>query len=200
MRMLKLALGERQPCRNGQQRNAANNASKAHDYFRKRSVLPPIATGHDTLMVSVASIVVPSSSTQVNLSVPDSSGLNLNWKYGLAETALSGSQPNTNFPFNSQVNLLMIMRGIGLPFLVRLRFVTEEQVIVALGTQLGLKVLPDLKPDEVDPLPMRTRRVRARAVTITCRWCQQLVTLAQFPGPAPRYCGAACPEFIIRVV
>src|SRR5579883_1865663 len=36
--------------------------------------------------------------------------------------------------------------------LVRLRHVTEEQVIAALATQLGLRVLSDLKPEEVDPL------------------------------------------------
>src|SRR5438105_4411724 len=35
--------------------------------------------------------------------------------------------------------------------LVRLRYVTEEQVIQALATQLGLIVLADLKPEEVDP-------------------------------------------------
>src|SRR5689334_13457290 len=35
--------------------------------------------------------------------------------------------------------------------LVRLRYVTEEQVLAALGTQLGLKVQPELKSEDVDP-------------------------------------------------
>src|SRR5215471_116882 len=71
--------------------------------------------GHVTVIVSVASVRAPSSSIQVNLSTPDSVGLNLNSKYGLAETALSRSQPKTNLPLNSQRKVLMIMRGIGLP-------------------------------------------------------------------------------------
>ena len=44
------------------------------------------------------------------------------------------------------------------------------------------------------PLPVRTftRQVRAHVHTITCAWCHAVVTLEQYPGPAPRYCSPVC--------
>jgi hypothetical protein len=55
-------------------------------------------------------------------------------------------------------------------------------------------------PEAVDPEPPRvyTRRVRAKAYTITCRWCGTVVTLEQYPGPAPRYCDPVCREAAAR--
>jgi hypothetical protein len=55
----------------------------------------------------------------------------------------------------------------------------------------GLAVEP---PEAVEPPPPRvyTRRVRARTYTITCGWCGEVVTLEQYPGPAPRYCDPTC--------
>src|SRR5207302_413711 len=44
-----------------------------------------------------------------------SSILASNWMYGFAEIAGSSAQENTGLPLNSQVNLLMILRAIGLP-------------------------------------------------------------------------------------
>jgi hypothetical protein len=48
--------------------------------------------------------------------------------------------------------------------------------------------------DGADALPPRTyiRHVRAQTHTITCLWCGNVVTLEQYPGPAPRYCSPAC--------
>jgi hypothetical protein len=37
-----------------------------------------------------------------------------------------------------------------------------------------------------------TRRVRAKQYTITCAWCQEVVTVEQYPGPPPRYCSPLC--------
>lgn len=48
-----------------------------------------------------------------------------------------------------------------------------------------------VQPSEtLEPPPPRvyTRRVRAKTYTITCGRCGEVVTLEQYPGPAPRYC------------
>src|SRR5262245_17849464 len=66
-------------------------------------------------MASSPTICVPSSSVQVSTTGPDSTALNLNWIYGLADTAGSNSAANTCRPFTVQVNLLRILRGIVLP-------------------------------------------------------------------------------------
>jgi hypothetical protein len=42
------------------------------------------------------------------------------------------------------------------------------------------------------PARFYTRRVRAKEYTITCAWCQEVVTVEQYPGPAPRYCSPLC--------
>jgi hypothetical protein len=47
-------------------------------------------------------------------------------------------------------------------------------------------------PPAEPALPVRTRRVRARLITITCAWCGETTELAQLPGPRPRYCGPDC--------
>lgn len=54
-------------------------------------------------------------------------------------------------------------------------------------------------PAVADP-PVRTyvRRVRAHEYTITCGWCGALVTVEQYPGPAPRYCSPACRAEVAR--
>jgi len=46
---------------------------------------------------------------------------------------------------------------------------------------------------EAEP-PTRTyvRHVRAQTHTITCLWCGEVVSVEQYPGPAPRYCGPTC--------
>jgi len=49
------------------------------------------------------------------------------------------------------------------------------------------------------PLPrVYTRCVRAKTYTITCGWCGEVVTLEQYPGPAPRYCDPTCREAAAR--
>src|SRR5215468_4345689 len=68
-----------------------------------------------TVICSSPTICVPSSSVQVSTTGPDSSALNLNWMYGLADTAGSKSAANTWRPFTVQVNLWRIFRGITLP-------------------------------------------------------------------------------------
>ena len=42
------------------------------------------------------------------------------------------------------------------------------------------------------PVRLYTRSVRAKAYTITCLWCGDVVSVEQYPGPAPRYCGPDC--------
>src|SRR4051794_28684732 len=84
-----------------------------------------LRAGHDgvcgapqlTVMLSSPTILEPSSSVQVRTTGPDSCALNLNWIYGLADTAGSKSAANTSLPFTVQVNLLRIWRGITLPSL-----------------------------------------------------------------------------------
>ena len=50
------------------------------------------------------------------------------------------------------------------------------------------------------PAPARTftRQVRAQQHTITCAWCQAVVTLEQYPGPVPRYCSPLCKAEVAR--
>ena len=49
-------------------------------------------------------------------------------------------------------------------------------------------------PDATSEPPVRVyvRRVRGKEYTITCAWCGEVVTVEQYPGPAPRYCDALC--------
>ena len=68
-----------------------------------------------TVIVSSPTMVEPSSSVQVSTTGPDCSALNLNWMYGLADTAVSKSAANTCLPATVQVNLLRILRGMTLP-------------------------------------------------------------------------------------
>src|SRR5204863_2598875 len=68
-----------------------------------------------TVIFSSPTIFDPSSSIQVSTTGPDSVALNLNWMYGLAETAGSKSAANTCLPATVQVNLLRILRGIVWP-------------------------------------------------------------------------------------
>jgi hypothetical protein len=53
---------------------------------------------------------------------------------------------------------------------------------------------PAVGPSTPAEVPVRTylRRVRAQVHTITCGWCGEVVTVEQYPGPAPRYCSPAC--------
>lgn len=37
-----------------------------------------------------------------------------------------------------------------------------------------------------------TRTLHARQVRFRCEWCSEEHAVWQYPGPAPRYCGAAC--------
>src|SRR5690348_7133075 len=60
-------------------------------------------------------MVEPSSSVQVSTTGPLSAARNLNWMYGLAETAGSKSAWNTGLPATVQVNLLRILRGMVWP-------------------------------------------------------------------------------------
>src|SRR5262249_30528268 len=68
-----------------------------------------------TVIVSSPTMVEPSSSVQVNTTGPDSFALNLNWIYGLADTAVSKSAANTCLPATVQTNLFRIFRGMVLP-------------------------------------------------------------------------------------
>src|SRR5437016_7364611 len=68
-------------------------------------------------MESWPTIVEPSSSVQLSTTWPDSSALNLNWIYGLAETAVSKSAAKTCLPATRQTNLFRILRGTRLPSL-----------------------------------------------------------------------------------
>src|SRR5262249_29851537 len=78
------------------------------------------ATAHGiTTMFSSAVIVLPSSSCQVNRKAPLSSIRAANARYGFSATAVSRSHLNTRLPLNSQVNVLMILRGMMLPFASR---------------------------------------------------------------------------------
>jgi len=43
-----------------------------------------------------------------------------------------------------------------------------------------------------------TRRVRAQEHTIICGWCRAVVTVEQYPGPAPRYCSDECRRAVAR--
>jgi hypothetical protein len=53
---------------------------------------------------------------------------------------------------------------------------------------------PTMAASATGDRPERTylRRVRAQVHTITCGWCGEVVTVEQYPGPAPRYCSPAC--------
>ena len=68
-----------------------------------------------TVIDSSPTILLPSSSTQVSTTAPDSCARNLNWMYGLAEIAGSRSAEKTSLPFTVQMNLFRILRGIRLP-------------------------------------------------------------------------------------
>ncbi len=37
-----------------------------------------------------------------------------------------------------------------------------------------------------------TRTISTRPVTYRCEWCGEEKTEEHYPGPAPRYCSAAC--------
>jgi hypothetical protein len=50
----------------------------------------------------------------------------------------------------------------------------------------------ELRAEPPPPVRTFTRQVRAQQHTITCAWCEQVVTLEQYPGPAPRYCSPLC--------
>ena len=76
-----------------------------------------------TTMFSSAMFVLPSLSRHANRNVPLSSTRAANARYGFSATAVSRSYLNTGLPLNSQVNALMILRGIMSPFLsLRWRF------------------------------------------------------------------------------
>lgn len=47
---------------------------------------------------------------------------------------------------------------------------------------------------EIVVLPVQTRHVRARLVTLTCAWCRAVAEVEHFPGPRPRYCSPFCRE------
>jgi hypothetical protein len=51
---------------------------------------------------------------------------------------------------------------------------------------------------EAVPVRTWTRVIRAQEHTITCTWCGALVTVEQYPGPAPRYCSPACRQEAAR--
>jgi len=60
----------------------------------------------------------------------------------------------------------------------------ERQVRAAQGEAVAVVLDP--------PPRYYTRQVRAKTYAITCAWCQEVATVEQYPGPAPRYCGPAC--------
>jgi hypothetical protein len=55
-------------------------------------------------------------------------------------------------------------------------------------------------PDTAIESPPRSyvRRVRAHVHTITCAWRGAVVTVEQYPGPPPRYCGPVCRAEVAR--
>jgi hypothetical protein len=53
-------------------------------------------------------------------------------------------------------------------------------------------------PPTVPEVRYVTRRVRAQEHTITCGWCRAVVSVEQYPGPAPRYCSDECRRAVAR--
>ena len=63
----------------------------------------------------------------------------------------------------------------------------------------GPVAVPPPADEPAAPPLLCTRHVRAKTYTITCGWCGEVVTLEQYPGPAPRYCSPACRTDAARV-
>lgn len=57
---------------------------------------------------------------------------------------------------------------------------------------------PEISIAAAPEVRYRTRRVRAQEHTITCGWCRAVVTVEQYPGPAPRYCSDECRTAVAR--
>ena len=53
-------------------------------------------------------------------------------------------------------------------------------------------VVQTVPEDVLEPKRVYVRRVRGKEYTITCAWCGEVVTVEQYPGPAPRYSDALC--------